>query len=484
MKRSVYVGVISFLIPFASMAQPTDEAAAPAVAAEEAAAPVETAAAPAVQGPQISCDEPNYDFGTVDNQNTIEHTFIIKNTGDTTLEITQVKPACGCTVAELTEKMVPPGGISHVTAKLALQGRSGLQSKSITIFSNDPQNPQYHVSINGTAAQSIQVTPDRLMFGQVGPGQTSELLIDVTGLGADAFTITGIEPSGSELAATSETVEEGKSYRLKVTLTGPTQVGPYNGNLRVNTSNPSRPLIDIPVIGNIVGEIVFAPSELAIPAQSDGSALTRYIVLRPGTLSSFEIKDVTMPDPAMKVSTFPFGDQGYRIQIENIITDYLMSAQKSYGTPFQMLALLAVAVLGAAVARPFYAKPLPFQYDWAGHVEGAAAEKGMRTATIEETRTISESFSHIIFDARRQSDYMAGHIPGAMSLPVHEVDKHLASASAMLTPAQPVLVYCSGQECEESLELGKILIESGYTNVTLFAGGITAWTQAGYPVER
>lgn len=161
-----------------------------------------------------------------------------------------------------------------------------------------------------------------------------------------------------------------------------------------------------------------------------------------------------------------------------------MRARKSPGTLLQMLILLAAAGLGAIAARPFYDNPLPFHYAWDRHVEGAATEKGMRTATLEEARAISDSFSHIILDARRTSDYQAGRIPGAMSLPVHEVDKHLASVTAFLTPSQPILVYCSGHECEESLELGQILMTAGYTNVTLFAGGITDWQAAGYPVER
>jgi len=311
MNKFACVCLIGLLMPLSGFSQPAD-----AVPAETAPA---TEAAPAVQGPRIACDEPNFDFGTVDNQTTVEHTFVIKNTGDTTLEITQVKPACGCTVAEMTEKMVPPGGESHVTAKLSLQGRSGLQSKAITIFSNDPQNPQFRVSINGTAAQSIQIAPERLMFGQVGPGQTAEQFIDISGLAPEPFHITAVEPSGAELAATSEVQEEGKKYRISVKLTGPTQVGPYNGNLRLGTDNPSRPVIDIPIIANIVGEIIYAPAELPIPAETGGTPLTRYIVLRPGTMANFEIKKVTTPDPAMRISTFPFGDQGYRIQIENII---------------------------------------------------------------------------------------------------------------------------------------------------------------------
>jgi len=150
----------------------------------------------------------------------------------------------------------------------------------------------------------------------------------------------------------------------------------------------------------------------------------------------------------------------------------------------QFLLLLVLSVVAATIARTYYAKPLPFRYAWSEHVVSTASEKGMRTVSTEEAKQIADSFSHIILDARKMSDYTAGRIPGAMSLPVSDLDSHIASISALLTPEQPILVYCSGQECEESLELGAILITHGYTNITLFAGGITAWTEAGYKVER
>lgn len=279
----------------------------------------EPEAAPAVQGPRIICDQPLFDFGTADSESTIEHTFIIRNIGDTTLEISNVRPACGCTLANISEKSVAPGAESQITARLSLKGRNGPQSKAITILSNDPQSPEYRVTLAGTVASAVNVSPDRLMFGQIGPGQTAEQSIDISGLVPQPFTITGIEPSQPELTAVQETVEEGKHYRIKVTITGPAQPGPVNASLLVRTDHPSRPAINIPVIANVVGEMIYAPSVIELPANAGSTPVTRYIVLRPGSLTQFELKSVKLPDPAMKSNIYPFGDQGYRIQIENIV---------------------------------------------------------------------------------------------------------------------------------------------------------------------
>ena len=161
-----------------------------------------------------------------------------------------------------------------------------------------------------------------------------------------------------------------------------------------------------------------------------------------------------------------------------------MASRRPIGIVGQLflLGLISAALTGAAWKTA--SEPLDLRYAWGAHVETSAAETGMNTVSVDEAKIIADTFSHLVLDARKATDFAAGRIPGAMSLPVSDLDTHLAEIAAFLTPAQPILVYCSGAECEESLELGKFLIDAGYTNVTLFAGGITEWEKAGHPVER
>jgi hypothetical protein len=272
------------------------------------------------QGPRITCDAPEFNFGSADSQSTVEHTFVLRNIGDTTLEISQVRPACGCTVADISSRSVPPGQESRVTARLNLQGRSGHQSKAIMIHSNDPETPILRLNMEGDVSQSTQVSPERLMFGQLGPGQSITQLVEITAMAAETFTILQVEATDPNLHVVSETVEEGRKYRIPVVLTGLGKSGSFNANVRVTTDNPTRPTIDIPVFANIIADIIYAPAEIVLPAQTDGAALTRYAVIRPGNPAiNFEITSVTPPSPEITAKIFPFGQQGYRIQFENII---------------------------------------------------------------------------------------------------------------------------------------------------------------------
>src|ERR1700738_2777670 len=81
-------------------------AAAPPSASPPPAAPVPpiatTAAAPAQAtnvGPKIQFAMPIYDFGKTQSGELVKYTFSFTNIGDATLEVTDVRPSCGCTTA-------------------------------------------------------------------------------------------------------------------------------------------------------------------------------------------------------------------------------------------------------------------------------------------------------------------------------------------------------------------------------------------------
>lgn len=77
---------------------------------------------------------------------------------------------------------------------------------------------------------------------------------------------------------------------------------------------------------------------------------------------------------------------------------------------------------------------------------------------------------HIIVDVRRQDEYDAGHIPGAILIPNESIDKERPKELPDLD--QIILVYCrSGRRSKEASEK---LAKMGYTNIYEF-GGIITW---------
>jgi len=99
--------------------------------------------------PQLSIEERTFEFGAVNQGEKVETTFKLKNTGRETLNIRTIKSTCGCTVANLDKYDLKPGEMVELNVTFDSENRRGLQHKSITIYSNDPQRPAQRVTLKG-----------------------------------------------------------------------------------------------------------------------------------------------------------------------------------------------------------------------------------------------------------------------------------------------------------------------------------------------
>lgn len=90
----------------------------------------------------------------------------------------------------------------------------------------------------------------------------------------------------------------------------------------------------------------------------------------------------------------------------------------------------------------------------------------------------------IFVDARAADFFYAGHIAGAISLPVMEFDAVFVGVKDRLpSPDEEIVCYCSGFGCEESTMLAEKLTEKGYRRVYVYEGGWPEWSEEGLPME-
>jgi len=88
----------------------------------------------------------------------------------------------------------------------------------------------------------------------------------------------------------------------------------------------------------------------------------------------------------------------------------------------------------------------------------------------------------LVVDARRTKDYEAGHVAGARNISPWEGDadaKVTALVNEARDPAQPVLVYCSGGDCEDSHMLSQRLFGGGFNNLLVYRDGWPDWVERG-----
>lgn len=93
----------------------------------------------------------------------------------------------------------------------------------------------------------------------------------------------------------------------------------------------------------------------------------------------------------------------------------------------------------------------------------------------------------LFLDARRSSVYAEGHIAGARSMPVWESDVD-ARVKALyeegLDQQAPVVIYCSGGNCEDSHMLAEKLYMVGFDNLLIYKDGFPDWEKRGHAISK
>lgn len=85
----------------------------------------------------------------------------------------------------------------------------------------------------------------------------------------------------------------------------------------------------------------------------------------------------------------------------------------------------------------------------------------------------------IALDVRPSEEYQAGHIPGAMSIPIGELKKRLSE----IPKKQEVVAYCRGPYCVMAIEAVQLLRKAGYRAFRM-EYGIVDWRARGWRIDR
>lgn len=103
---------------------------------------------------------------------------------------------------------------------------------------------------------------------------------------------------------------------------------------------------------------------------------------------------------------------------------------------------------------------------------------GVEPVGIAELASRTESGDAVIVDVRPRSEFDAGHLPGAISIPLSEMSSRIAE----LDPATPVVAYCRGPYCVLSAQAVALLRTSGL-DARRFEAGPLEWQAQGMPLE-
>jgi len=220
--------------------------------------------------PRLQVDDPVYKFDSMQRGTKKSHEFLIKNVGDAPLKVRAGTTSCKCTLSEVSEEPIPPGGSTKVKVEWTAKADSGPFTQTANILTNDPLHSTMELRVEGAIQSASGVEPPDLLFDKIPVGESRTAQAYVMAMLQDELTVSDpvlsdpntrdkfdvkIEPVDQK-DLPNKTAKKG--VRISLTAKPGMPVGRFVEWLSLKTSLKDAETLEIPVIGQIVGDISVA----------------------------------------------------------------------------------------------------------------------------------------------------------------------------------------------------------------------------------
>ncbi len=112
--------------------------------------------------------------------------------------------------------------------------------------------------------------------------------------------------------------------------------------------------------------------------------------------------------------------------------------------------------------------------------ESEAESKGIQSILPKEAAKMFSSGEAVIIDVREKNEWDEKHIPGAIHIPLAQLNNHLPELEKFRD--KPVITQCrSGRR---SAQAAVMLKNAGFKDIYNLEGGIIAWEKEGLELEK
>jgi hypothetical protein len=272
-----------------------------------AAAPAPSAPAKPAGGPVIQVDNTTFDFGKAAAGEKAHHLYLITNTGNETLQISNVH-ACSCiTIVDWTHKIEPgQGGQISVQFDTTRYGGGPPINKAIQVDSNARNEPHKSLVLKGTVWKPIELIPNVASFS-IPPDFNSETNMTVRIVNQTDNPVTMSNPVSANtnlFTAVLKEIKPGKEYALTITSRPPYNSAFVQGTITVATSLAASPTISVPVSANMPPAVQITPPQIMVNA-NPGRWITNRVSIHGNTTNVLALSDPKASDSRIHVEIQP-----------------------------------------------------------------------------------------------------------------------------------------------------------------------------------
>lgn len=221
--------------------------------------------------PKAVVDSFVHEFGTAVVGKEYSHTFIVRNEGEAPLILRKQGSSCQCTIGDVDQKPIPPGGSAEVTLTWKPDHDEPRFQHYARVGSNDPEHETMRFEIQGMVLRSIMKYPmEEWYVGEIREVEPAQFTGYIFSPVFKQFDIKEIKSSHELLSAevtplTEEeriTNEAESGYKIDVQVKPGVGVGKFNETLQFILDREEVPIV------NVRG---FRPGPITIKAFRNGS---------------------------------------------------------------------------------------------------------------------------------------------------------------------------------------------------------------------
>ncbi len=266
--------------------------------------PAATAPAPEAGVPKIEFGSMAFDFGKVKSGEVVRHDYVFTNIGTATLEISDVRPSCGCTTAGTWEKRIEPGKSGTIPLQFNSAAFGGQVSKSATVICNDPGKSNLVLQLTGTVWKPIDVNPPTAVFTISSDAQTNETkVVRIVSNLEEPITLSEVQSSNHAFQAEIKIVKPGKEFELLVTAVPPFATPTIYAPITVKSSSTEMPLVTVNAYLTVQEPVVVAPNAITLPPGPLAAPSSSMLTIRNNGTNAMVLSDasVNVEDAAVRM---------------------------------------------------------------------------------------------------------------------------------------------------------------------------------------
>jgi hypothetical protein len=194
------------------------------------------------------------------------HDFIFTNVGTAILEITGVRPACGCTTVGEWTKTVQPGKTGTIPLQFNSAGFSGMVMKTATVTCNDPATSRFTLQISGNVWKEIDAWPQFAVLNASSESVAdASATIKIVNKGDSPIGMMGLEVSNPMFAVSLKTNQPGKEFELLVKVVPPLNTNSNQGIITLKTTSTNMPSLPVNAMLILQPVVSVAPVQVTLP---------------------------------------------------------------------------------------------------------------------------------------------------------------------------------------------------------------------------